>query len=77
MTNSMFWNEIVGWVLTGLAFLGFCNLLRVSIRLWHEDLHTDNDIRNDLLRDETPQQSRRLAKAQKKALKAATKRAKA
>ncbi|MGQ2227114.1 hypothetical protein ACT5YR_07660 [Fructobacillus fructosus] len=77
MTNSMFWNEVIGWALTGLAVIGFCNLVRVSIRLWNEDLHTDNDIRNDLRRDKTPKQSRRLAKAQKKALKAATKRAKA
>ncbi|QHJ80547.1 MAG: hypothetical protein [Caudoviricetes sp.] len=75
MTNSMFWNEVIGWVLTGLAVIGLCNLVRVSISLWNEDLHTDNDIRNDLLRDDTPQQSRRLAKAQKKALKDATKRA--
>lgn len=77
MTNSMFWNEVIGLVLTGLAVIGFCNLVRVAINLWNEDLHTDNDIRNDLRRDKTPKQSRRLAKAQKKALKAATKRAKA
>lgn len=74
MTNSMFWNEVIGWVLTSLAVGGFIYLVLISLD--KKPLYGDNDLINDFEND-ARKDGQRFFKAQKKALKAATKRAKA
>nr|MCH9869300.1 hypothetical protein [Serratia marcescens] len=72
MTNSMFWNEVIGWVFTTGAVAGFIYLVTLSLdkKPLFGDNDTDRDIENDARKD-----GQRFYKQQKKALKAATKRA--
>ncbi|CAK1245011.1 hypothetical protein [Fructobacillus fructosus] len=74
MTNSMFWNEVIGWVFTSLSVGGFIYLVVISLD--KKPLFGDNDVDRDVA-NEASKDGKRFAKAQKKALKAATKRAKA
>ncbi|CAK1249409.1 MULTISPECIES: hypothetical protein [Fructobacillus] len=74
MTNSMFWNEVIGWIFTTGAVASFIYL--VTLSLDKKPLFGDNDTDRDIANNER-KKAQRLYKQQKKALKAATKRAKA
>lgn len=72
MTNSMFWNEAIGWLLTigAAALFTYCIIRSLD----KKPLFGDNDLQRDHENNES-KKGKRLAKAHKKALKAATKRA--
>lgn len=72
MTNSMFWNEVIGWLFTTIAVGGFIYLVILSLD--KNPLFGDNDTDRDIANNER-KKAQRLYKQQKKALKAATKRA--
>lgn len=74
MTNSMFWNEVIGWLFTTIAVGGFIYLVILSLD--KNPLFGDNDTDRDIANNER-KKAQQLYKQQKKALKAATKRAKA
>lgn len=72
MTESMFWNEVINW----FFIIGSVTLFAYAIikSLDSKPLYGDNDLNNDITNNER-KKAQRLYKAQKKALKAATKRA--
>lgn len=74
MTNSMFWNGVINWFFLFGAIGGFIYI--VTLSLDKKPLFGDNDVDRDIAHNER-KKAQRFAKAQKKALKAATKRAKA
>ncbi|GAP01458.1 hypothetical protein FFRU_071060 [Fructobacillus fructosus] len=74
MTNSMFWNGVINWFFLFGAIGGFIYI--VTLSLDKKPLFGDNDVDRDIAHNER-KKAQRFFKAQKKALKAATKRAKA
>ncbi|MBC9119203.1 hypothetical protein [Fructobacillus fructosus] len=74
MTNSMFWNGVINWFFLIGSTSGFIYIVTLSLdkNPWFGDNDVDRDIANAQRK-----KAQRFFKAQKKALKAATKRAKA
>lgn len=75
MFENQIINDVINTFFVAGSFGAFGYIIYVAKKVWNEDLHTDNDISNDIRRPDTPGQARNLAKQHKKALKAATKRA--
>ncbi|MBS9338362.1 hypothetical protein G6R29_01765 [Fructobacillus sp. M2-14] len=72
MTNSMFWNEVINWFFLIGSTGGFIYI--VTLSLDKNPWFGDNDVDRDIAHNER-KKAQRLFKEQKKALKAATKRA--